>query len=427
MAEGQAVESMDLPYFDYFLRRMPQLMSFVDLFPTIAGDVFARSIDHPALRHSILSISTMLATADQPLDILPQRHYFHKQKALQLLQKSLGGSPRDLTENDAISIFLLLWLDVNAGSSLSATHHLRGLYQVLQQVQNNTRESTAGFGGVSALLMLIWRSAYRYRIPVLMLISRLEALLGAPFFEGGPIFPPVAPSQAAFHRGWITAASSSSVLRSADWAMAKFALDDLAHRAAILARLANKDRKDNPESETLAPPIMEEFAELLNDLQGWRELPIIQEGERDENLVQMGSLPPATVPMPFLHHPPLPIYSERYVHMMNHWRAIQIYMSLILWPEVGPNPPTSGRYQTAVEICRNFASLTSGISGETWCLTLAGISFGGERYYPEESMWMLEKQEKILEDFRFPIVVSMRQVMSYIWYSGMSIWDIFNI
>ena len=160
-AEEQAVDTMDLPYFDYFLQRMPELMSFVDLFPSIVRDVFARSIDHAALRHSILTISTMLATGNQPLDLLPSRHYYHKQKALQLLQTSLGGSPKDLSENDAIAIFLLLWLDVNSGSSMSATHHLRGLYQVLQQVQNNTRESTGGFGGVSALLMLIWRSAYR--------------------------------------------------------------------------------------------------------------------------------------------------------------------------------------------------------------------------------------------------------------------------
>jgi hypothetical protein len=162
VADGHAVENIDLPYFDYFLQRMPQLMSFVDLFPSIVRDVFARSIDHAALRHSILSVSTMLATGNQPLDLLPSRHYHHKQKALQLLQASLGGSPKDLTENDAIAIFLLLWLDVNSGSSMSATHHLRGLHQVLQQVQNNTRESTGGFGGVSALLMLVWRSAYRY-------------------------------------------------------------------------------------------------------------------------------------------------------------------------------------------------------------------------------------------------------------------------
>jgi hypothetical protein len=161
VADGPTVDNMDLPYFDYFLQRMPQLMSFVDLFPTIVQDVFARSIDHAALRHSILSISTMLATGGQPLDLLPSRHYYHKQKALQLLQTSLGGSPKDLTENDAIAIFLLLWMDYNSGSSMSATHHLHGLYQVLQQVQNNTSESTAGFGGVSALLMLVWRSAYR--------------------------------------------------------------------------------------------------------------------------------------------------------------------------------------------------------------------------------------------------------------------------
>ena len=164
IAETPDIDVVDLPYFDFFLQRMPQLMSFVDLFPSLVRDIFARSIDHPALRYSILSISTMLATGDQPLDLLPSRHYSHKQKALQLLQMTLGGSPKDLSENDAIAIFLLLWLDVNSGSSRSATHHLRGLYQVMQQVQNNTRESTAGFGGVSALLMLIWRSAYRLQL-----------------------------------------------------------------------------------------------------------------------------------------------------------------------------------------------------------------------------------------------------------------------
>jgi len=255
----------------------------------------------------------------------------------------------------------------------------------------------------------------------------MEALLGVPFYEGGPIFPPVPPSQAKYHRGWITAAADSSQDSSAEWAMAKFALDDLAHRAAILARIANKDRKDHPEASAPAPEIMEDFAELLNDLQDWRAQPLIQEAERVEKLAQMGQLVPATIPAAFLNHPPLPIYSQRFAHMMNHWRAIQIYMSLILWPAPGPNPPTSGRYQTAVDICRNFASLTNGISGETWCLTLAGICFGGDAYYPEESQWMLEKQEAVLEGFRFPIVISVRQMMHFIWNSGMSIWDIFNI
>jgi hypothetical protein len=258
-------------------------------------------------------------------------------------------------------------------------------------------------------------------------VFRMEALLGVPFYEGGPIFPPVPPTQAKLHRGWITAAADSSQIESAEWAMAKFALDDLAHRAAILARIANKDRKDHPEASAPAPEIMEEFAELLNDLQDWRAQSLIQEADRVEKLAQMGQLVPSTVPVAFLHHSPLPIYSQRFAHMMNHWRAIQIYMSLILWPESGPNPPTSGRYQTAVDICRNFASLTNGISGETWCLTLAGICFGGDAYYPEESQWMLEKQEAVLEGFRFPIVVSVRQMMHFIWNSGMSIWDIFNI
>jgi hypothetical protein len=255
----------------------------------------------------------------------------------------------------------------------------------------------------------------------------MEAQLGVPFYEGGPIFPPVAPDQAKLHRNWIAAAADSSREFSTEWAMAKFALDDLAHRAAILARVGNKDRKDHPEATTLSPEIMDELADLLNDLEAWRSQPLVVQGERNEQLAELGELPAETVPMPFLNHPPLAIYSQQFGHMMNHWRAVQIYISLILWPQAGPDPPQSGRYQTAVEICRNFASLTNGIAGETWCLTLAGISFGGDAYYPEESAWMIDKQEQVLQDFRFPFAISVRQMMQYIWYSGMSIWDIFNI
>ena len=255
----------------------------------------------------------------------------------------------------------------------------------------------------------------------------MEALLGVPFYEGGPIFPPVSPAQATLHSNWIAAAVDSSRESSSEWAMAKFALDDLAHRAAILARVASKDRKDHPDAAILSPEIMEEFAQLLNDLEAWRSQPLVIQADRNEKLAQLGQLPAETVPMPFLSHPPLPIYSQQFAHMMNHWRAIQIYMSLILWPEPGPNPPQSGRYQAAVDICRNFASLTKGIAMETWCLTLAGISFGGDAYYPEESGWMIDKQEQVLRDLRFPYAISVRQLMQYIWYSGMSIWEIFNL
>src|SRR5580704_163635 len=132
----------------------------------------------------------------------------------------------------------------------------------------------------------------------------MEALLGVPFYEGGPIFPPVPPSQAILHRSWIEAATSAKDIFAADWAMAKFALDDLAHRAAILARIANKDRKDHPMASSLSPDIMQEFSDLLSDLQQWRTQDLVVQAEHKENLTQMGRLPPATIPQPFLSHEP---------------------------------------------------------------------------------------------------------------------------
>ena len=252
----------------------------------------------------------------------------------------------------------------------------------------------------------------------------MEALLGLPFYNGGPIFPPVPPAQAQTHRNWISAASSGYsdwlgdpedvLMRDGSRAAYLDIFSSDGSLESINEHIAQRYTRRGYTAVGFYTP--QEFAELLNDLQEWRNQPFIQEAERNEKLCQLEQLTPATIPLPFLDHPPLPIYSQQYAHMMNHWRAIQIYMSLILWPVPGSNPPLSGRYETSVEICRSFASLTSGISGETWCLTLAGIAFGGDAYYPRESNWMLEKQEAVLEGFRFPIVISVRQMMHFIWH-----------
>ena len=73
---------------------------------------------------------------------------------------------------------------------------------------------------------------------------------------------------------------------------------------------------------------------------------------------------------------------------MTDYRTAKLYMSLVEFPNPGPNPPGSGRYQHAVEICRVFASKPlyerNDVRGaeEAMCLFLAG--------------WYLEERNIIL-------------------------------
>lgn len=79
---------------------------------------------------------------------------------------------------------------------------------------------------------------------------------------------------------------------------------------------------------------------------------------------------------------------------MMDYHCAKLYISLVEHPFPGPNPPGSGRYQHAVDICRVLAAKPlferNDVRGaeEAMCLFLAGLVFGGDEYYPMESRWV---------------------------------------
>src|SRR6202035_116060 len=61
VAQGQPVNPIDDRYFYFFLDSMPYILPYTRLFPSVVNDIFARSVMHITLRHSVLSISSMVA------------------------------------------------------------------------------------------------------------------------------------------------------------------------------------------------------------------------------------------------------------------------------------------------------------------------------------------------------------------------------
>src|SRR6202035_4881943 len=121
----------DLPYFSFFLAEMSNVLPYVNIFPSTLSSLFSSSIHHPALRHSVLSISSLIA--DKTAHRGKERALEHLQKSLRLLQNSLSTLAVD--EGVAISIFLLAYFNVSSGEHASARKHLLGLAMVMEQLQ----------------------------------------------------------------------------------------------------------------------------------------------------------------------------------------------------------------------------------------------------------------------------------------------------
>jgi hypothetical protein len=95
-------------------------------------------------------------------------------------------------------------------------------------------------------------------------------------------------------------------------------------------------------------------------------------GENEEPLLQ------------FLNYPPVKLTNFFYANLLNHYRSIEIYISLIPRPNWGTPDPR--RFQCAIDLCRTHAALGKErnflTTGKIWGLHLSGLAFGGPELYP---------------------------------------------
>jgi hypothetical protein len=392
--DDSLVDPQDSHYLRFFVLEMPRVLPYAKLFPTAVGEVFYNGIHHTALRYSILSLSAFMA--DRRAQRPSTRAYIHLEKSLCLLQDAISNG--NIDDGVLYAVFLMVYFNIVNSDHASSRRHLQGLQSLLDYRQRQVaaeRTLTAGLGQpliMPALTMLIRRMALR-----------LDFVL-AIFYARKPIFPHVEEN----YRSWIPLAADKNIPDAADWALAEFALNDILHRAAHLSYQATEMRKA-PTYTTLDELIIAHGAdELTSDLGSWRTRRIIQNAELTEQIAfhkltsEQQSM--EEVPNRFLHYRPLHIENSFYALLLNQYRSAQLYISLIIHPEQGPQP--SDRFECAVDICRTHAALTSLpqkdtiMATEIWALFISGFAFG--RSYPMECGWIKDQLAEIDRQEGYP-------------------------
>jgi len=90
---------------------------------------------------------------------------------------------------------------------------------------------------------------------------------------------------------------------------------------------------------------------------------------------------------------------------LNAWRAIYIFIDLIVSPEIGPLGGNTKRYQYAIDICRTYASLGKDDMfpiGKVTNVFLTGVALGGKTRSPGEVGWLYEGMLNELQEW-FPL------------------------
>lgn len=402
------IPSGDLPYFNFFLEEMCNILPYVNIFPSAPSSLFSSSLHHPALRHSILSISALIS--DKKSSKGKQRALEHLQKSLKLLQTSLSAAEVD--EGVAISVFLLAYFDISCGDLPSAQKHLQGLCMVLAQLQ---QEHLVRNGGVlspyaiSPLTMLVWRMAIRMDFILAIMYGRRPVF---PMYENDIACADssIAEDQEEFHRIWITLFADRNQGPSAsEWALAWFALDNTMHRACHVSADAILLCRSRKPQEGIEIRIQKAVDLLLAGHRKWRRRTVVREADEMEQRGQLlsmftnrstticpldiSSILPTSQPpsqkveetqLQFLQYPPLTLTNSFYANLLNHYRSIEIYISLILRPMWETLDPW--RFKCAIDLCRTHAALGEErnflTTGKIWGLYLAGVTFGGPKLYP---------------------------------------------
>jgi hypothetical protein len=234
-------------------------------------------------------------------------------------------------------------------------------------------------------------------------------------FCGEELIESITDGQEEFHRQWIELFIDRDQGPSAsEWALAWFALDNNLHQACHLGADVAVLRLTHPNSPEMKAQIEQSVNDLVSIHRKWRQRKIVLEAEEMEKkgklLGILGSAKPDSTPLTFtvdisailpsnrlpslsdstspplcfLHYPPVTLTNRFYANLLNHYRSIEIYLTLIARPLLGSLDPW--RFQCAIDLCRTHAALGEErnflTTGKIWGLWLSGVTFGGPELYP---------------------------------------------
>jgi hypothetical protein len=333
------LDPLDSNYFSFFLSSMHEVLPYTDLFPMAITDIFSRGVQDSRVRHSVLSI--LAGVIDYRLKRSLDRFQIQYVTAIQQIQEAI--QQLEIDEALAISVFLITWIDAIRGNFHNARKHLTGLRLILQELHKQ------GVALISPIVMQIWRCAIRLDWSVSVFLVYM------------PIFPIISASE-ELHRPWIAATASPG---TTEWVLAAFALDNLIHKACTSAVHVRNIRKQKSDTQEVDQKVWSVVGHLKAESRQWRDRPAIQIAEMAEISAQQTL--PSFAPRvgTFLHYPPLQILNPTYADILNAWRGLQIYISLISDPSIGAHHRVSDMQSISVarghrwEMINLIASLAS--------------------------------------------------------------------
>jgi Fungal specific transcription factor domain len=378
------VEAEDMPYFHFFLDHGAHAFHYAGLFPRAIPAMFARALNSRPLQQSILAISSM--AADKELARPKVRALTHKSQALSTLQHDLSSG--EITEETALAIFLLLYMDLFGPGSEVAQSHLRGFLVVVQHLNLNMADPTM-WKNASPLLLLVWRIAVQLDA-VVSGVQRVK-----PYLPACPI------GTNGLHRAW--AGSFTNDFNDTNIGVASFGLDDLAHQThhwmhEYWEAIESLEYAVDPVFREQVETLCSERIELLREGHAlWIQQPTVTRALQAEVDAQK-YLAGIRYELPrFLDYPPLAIYDQKFVLLLNHWRLLAVLATFF----PSPNPLYKPRRSIvevihAIQICRAHVALSLGPNdksflAEFFSVIAATRPFAGGIRYEKEYAWCRNK------------------------------------
>jgi len=394
------VDPSDIPYFHFFLAHGADALIYSELFPRVIPEIFRRTFNCKPLQRSILAICSL--AVDQALQRPLVRALTHKQYALSLLQQNLSSG--EISEETAVSIFLLLYMDCFSGSEI-AQGHLRGFYLVLKHLNLNMEQPEV-WKNASPMLLIVWRIAVA-----------LDATISG-VRKVKPVLPACRIGTNNLHLAW--ASTFTNNLRDTNIGIASFGLDDLAHLTHHwLHEYATATRRpeytdDEVFQHQVDALLVERVAMLREGHCGWIQQPAVATALQVEVDAQkyLADLP-FELPQ-FLDYPPLAIYDRGFVYLLNQWRLISILISF--FPRVNPlyrAPHSIVDVVHAIQICRAHVALDLGLSSklflaEFFTVVAAARTFNEGIRYRQELNWCADRI-RAMDEMRHSTLVEIQE------------------